>query len=418
MILVVGIAAAVAIRVILLPASGLRADLDAFTGWTHWIATHPLGEAYRTDLAFPPVGAYLFWLLGLIQPAFQTATDASDPAIRLAFKLPAVLADAGLAVGVGYLLRDRPRWAIAATLGVLLSPVVVYVSAWWGQLESIYVLAGLVAAILAIGGRPYLAAVALGVALMAKPQALAFIPPFAAWAVASLGWRGSIRAGAVLAATVVVLWLPFLAEDGPREYLQTLATYQTGIFAILSLRAWNAWWILQSVVAGNDFATDGGAILGPLSPRILGYLIVLLLEVVIVRAVVRAPTQRGLLLGLAASVLVFFGVLTSVHERYAYAAVIFLAPLIPDRRVLLTWLALTVVMTLNLLAAVPPTVEVGAALPIGGPLGLAGSLAMLVLSGVVIWLLVSERGSPDGPVGEYDRAISTPEGARPSSAGP
>jgi hypothetical protein len=75
-------------------------------------------------------------------------------------------------------------------------------------------------------------------------------------------------------------------------------------------------------------------------------------------------------------------------------------------------------MTLNLLAAVPPTVEVGAALPIGGPLGLAGSLAMLVLSGVVIWLLVSELASPDGPVGEYDRAISTPERARPSSAGP
>lgn len=407
-----------AIRAILIPASGLRADLDAFTGWTHWIATHPLSEAYRTDLAFPPVGAYLFWLLGLVEPAFRTATDASDPAIRLAFKLPAVLADAGLVVGVGYLLRDRPRWAIAAALGVLLSPVVIYVSAWWGQLESIYVLAGLIAAILAIGGRPYLAAVALGVALMAKPQALAFIPPFAALAVACLGWRGSIRAGAVLAGTVFVLWLPFLAEDGPRQYLQTLATYQTGIFAILSLRAWNAWWILQSVVAGNDFATDGGAILGPLSPRILGYLIVGLLEVVIVRAVVRAPTQRGLLLGLAASVLVFFGVLTSVHERYAYAALIFLAPLIPDRRVLLTWLALTAVMILNLLAAVPPTAEIGAALPIGGPLGLAGSLAMIVLSGVVIWLLVSERASPDEPVGEYDRAISTPERARASSAGP
>ena len=147
--------------------------MDIFAAWTHWIATNPLGQAYRTDLAFPPVMVYVFWVLGLVEPAFRTASDAADPTVRLVLKVPALLADAGLALGVAYLGRDRPRWAIVAALGVLLSPVVIYTSAWWGQFESIYVLAGLIAAILAIGGRPHLAAVALGVALMAKPQALA-----------------------------------------------------------------------------------------------------------------------------------------------------------------------------------------------------------------------------------------------------
>ena len=214
-LLALGLIVAFALRAVLLPSPGLRSDMDIFAAWTHWIATNPLGQAYRTDLAFPPVMVYVFWALGIVEPAFRTVSDAADPGVRLVLKVPALLADVGLAVGVAYLLRDRPRWAIAAALGVLLSPVVIYTSAWWGQFELIYVLAGLVAAILAIGGRPYLAAIALGVALMAKPQALAFVPPFAAWALARFGWRSALASSVIVAATVLVLWLPFLADGGP-----------------------------------------------------------------------------------------------------------------------------------------------------------------------------------------------------------
>ena len=190
------------------------------------------GRRIGQDLAFPPVMVYVFWVLGLVEPAFRTVSDAADPTVRLVLKVPALLADAGLALGVAYLARDRPRWAIVAALGVLLSPVVIYTSAWWGQFESIYVLAGLIAAILAIGGRPHLAAVALGVALMAKPQALAFVPPFVAWAIARYGWRTALTAGLVVAGTAVVLWLPFAADGGPMAYLTTLGRHQTEVFPI------------------------------------------------------------------------------------------------------------------------------------------------------------------------------------------
>ncbi|MGZ8527561.1 MAG: hypothetical protein ACXWWR_02105, partial [Candidatus Limnocylindrales bacterium] len=77
--LAVGLVAAILIRLILLPAAGLRSDLDIFTTWVHWIATEPFGQAYRIDLTFPPVMVYLFWLVGIAEPAFRTATDAADP---------------------------------------------------------------------------------------------------------------------------------------------------------------------------------------------------------------------------------------------------------------------------------------------------------------------------------------------------
>ena len=63
----------------------------------------------------------------------------------------------------------------------MLHPVVFYVSAWWGQYDSIFVLSGLGALVAALNGRNGLAAALLAVSLMTKPQAIPFLVPFAAW---------------------------------------------------------------------------------------------------------------------------------------------------------------------------------------------------------------------------------------------
>ena len=76
-----------------------------------------------------------------------------------------------------------------------------------------------------------------------------------------------------------------------------------------------------------------------------------------------------------------------MHERYAYGALVFLMLLIPERaRPLALASRSAIVFTLNLLAAVPPTPEIGALLPIGGLLGIVGSVAMVGICGAVVWL--------------------------------
>jgi hypothetical protein len=219
---------------------------------------------------------------------------------------------------------------------------------------------------------------------MTKPQALPFLVPFAAWFLARNGVRGVVLAGIVGASVVALLWVPFLAAGGPAAYARNLSEYQGDIFAILSLRAWNVWWLVQEMFAGGQFVFDQTAIVGPLTFRYLGFVVAGLLEFVVFLAVLRSPTRRTLALGLAASVLVAFTFLTTMHERYAFGALVFLVLLIPDRRILALWLVVGVVTTLNLLAAIPPTGQIGALLPISGPLGVAGSLAMIVMTLLVL----------------------------------
>ena len=86
-------------------------------------------------------------------------TDASDPAIRALMKLPASLADIGLALLVA-VRAARPARAgpSSAAAAILLHPAVIDISAWWGQYESIYMLSALAAVVFAVNGRNGLAA--------------------------------------------------------------------------------------------------------------------------------------------------------------------------------------------------------------------------------------------------------------------
>ena len=416
--LALGLGAAVVVRLLLLPAVGYRYDMDQFVLWTHGLAVAPFGDAYRMDLSFPPVMVYVFGVLAALEPGFRTATDATDTWIRMLMKVPGSLADLGLAVTVAFALRRHPAWALVAGIGIALHPAALWVSGLWGQYDSIYVLAALVAFVLAASDRPLPAAVALAVSVMTKPEALPFLVPFAAWYLARQGFRVSVLALAAAGATTLFLWAPFLAAGGPAAYLGNLAHYQGEVFTALSLRAWNFWWLIQQA-AGGGFSSDSVAIAGPLSARAVGFLLAGLGELVVFLAVWTRPTTRTLALGLACSTLVAFGFLTTMHERYAYGALVFLAVLIDDRAVRWTWLAFGVVFTLDIVSAIP-TRELGPLLPSDGGVGIAGSLAMLGVTAACLWQLLAgtRRGDADPIAGEPDRTSGAADAPAAPAAPP
>jgi dolichyl-phosphate-mannose-protein mannosyltransferase len=350
------------------------------------------------------VMAWIWGLLALIEPAFRTITDSSDPAIRVLMKVPALIADVGLALLIAYALRARPTWAVIGAAVVMFHPGVIDVSAWWGQYESIYLVTGLAAVVFALNGRNGLAAAALAICVMTKPQALPFVLPFAAWFWGRGGIREIVRVAAIGLAVAVVVWLPFLAAGGPLNYLRSLAEYQNSIFPYLSLNAWNMWWLLQIVKVGG-FASDTIAILGPITLRHVGFVLTGVLSIAVALVIVRDPRPRTFILGLAASTLIWYGLLTQMHERYAYGALIFLLLLIPERKIQWLCLALGVVFTLNLWSAAPPAPIFRVWLPYPGIQSMIGAVAMIAITGlVIIWM--TDRDDPDHRVAVVDGAPS------------
>jgi hypothetical protein len=386
----------IAIRAVLIGTEGFRDDMDQFARWISHISTAGLGQLYTDNpggpVTFGPVMGLIWGALGVIAPGFAAATDASDPTLNALMKVPASLADLGIAGLVVFALRDRPRWALAGAAAILLHPAIIYVSAWWGQYESIYVLPALGAVIAAGRARNGLAAALLAVSLATKPQAIPFILPFVAWFFAQGGIREVVRCGVAGALTFGLLWLPFIAAGGPLAYLGNLAIYQNEIFNVLSLRAWNPWSLLQEAVADGQFIADDVRIAGPVTLRWVGYAITGLLSLLIMATIVRDKRPRTLILGMTASVLVFFLAMTQMHERYAYAALILPVLLLAEPRLRAWWLALSVVVTLNLVATIPAT-DWLARLPPTGPLAIVGAL---VMTGLGVWLFVELRRPQPG----------------------
>ncbi len=397
----------VAVRVVLLPQPGFAGDLDQFVAWVHGIAVGGWPGAYDQNLSFPAVMAWVWGALALVQPAFATVADASDPAIRALMKVPASLADMGLAVGVGYWFRDRPRLAVGAAAAVLLWPATWYISAWWGQYEPIYVLPVLLALLAARAHRPGLAAALLAVGLMTKPQALPLAVPFAAWFLATGGWRGAVRAALVGAGVAVAAWVPFLAAGGPVKYLGNLGEYQDAIFSVLSLRAWNPWWLLQELGAGGGFVPDRTAVAGPVTFRLVGLAGAGLAALVVFAGVYRRPSAQNLAMGLAAIALGAFVTLTTMHERYAYPALVFLLLGWPRREVVAAWAAFAVAFALDLVYSVPPP---GVSLPAGGLVSIAGALVITAVAVAAIRWTWRGEGRPED---DASRAAS-PQAAEPA----
>ncbi len=382
-------AAAIAVRMWVWPAQGLKGDIDQFVLWVHGIAVNGLSNAYDQNLSFPAVMAWVWGAIAAFEPAFRTVTDSADPAIRALMKMPASLADLGIAAAVGWWFRDKPWAAVAAMAAILLCPAAWYVSAWWGQYESIYVLPAVLAVLAARAGRPGLVAALLAISLMAKPQALPFLVPFAAWFLATQGIRGTLRAAVIGAVVIVLVWLPFIPAGGPANYLGNLSEYQDGIFNVLSLRAWNPWWVVQVLGAGGDFVLDSTPVLGPLTFRHLGLLVAGLLALVVFVGVYRRPSAHSLVLGLAAITLVAFVSLTTMHERYAYPAFVFLLMAVNGRVLAIAWAAFAVVFTANLVWAAPPPELV---LPDGQAISLVGAAVITLVALIaILWTGQGER---------------------------
>ncbi len=390
-ILVLGLLAAAIVRAIVFPGYVLLGDLDQYARWTHHLATDlPFGAAYRQDFSYMPVLVGVFGALAGVVPAFATAGDAAEVGVRMALKIPALLGELAIVAGLFTLLRDRPRLATGAILAVLLVPATWYLGGWWGQLDAVYVALCLWAAILASRDRRWPFAVVLGLAMMTKPQALFLAAPFAGYALGRWGVRRAIPVGLVAIAVAALTWLPFIPYDGIADYLRNLDYYQNGEYPFLSVRAWNPWWLLQAAVAGDAFVLDSTRVLGPFTPRHLGIALTAAAEVVVFAALLRRATPERLYLGLAAATLVAFCLMTSMHERYAFAALVFLAPLLDRRPVQLAWGILAFAISLNVVAGAPPD-EIGPIIALGGLVGVAGSIGMIVATAIVFAMLVADR---------------------------
>ena len=383
-LLVLGLVLRAFIAAVYLPRSGLSNDIGAFTAWGIRLAS--IGPAafyeagYFSD--YPPGYMYVLWGLGTIGKALTpfVGQDATGGLV----KIPGIFADLGVAWLLFVICRrwsgqllERTRVHVAPeALGLmaaavyLFNPGTVFVSAVWGQIDSVGTFI-LLATIYALArGWTEVAAFGAVVALLVKFQ-FAFLVPVVA--VVGLrrhlfgrssdpeldGQRDPLRVLTSLAVgfgALTLLMLPFgmvlyapLAGGDPRGLLGILPAPDpshsligklveaAGTYQGLTINAFNLWrnpWsgLGDTLHHGDDTAV--GVVLGSLtlSWQHVGTLLFAAVAVLALVQVARRDDLRGILLASLLIAVAFFVVPTRVHERYLFPALALAAPLLLSGR--------------------------------------------------------------------------------------
>ena len=352
------------IRAFFLGADGFKNDVQTFEAWTISLVDHGLGNFYgKTGFAdYPPGYFYILAIVGHIWQFFR-AGDGSYSLLKILVKLPAVLADLGVGALIFAIAKRFGSTLVAFGAAALyvLNPATIFISAQWGQVDSIAGGLALLAVYLLLRSDddapaalswPIVAAwLVFAYSLLIKPQAAVLIPIFIAFAFAD---RSRLRlrlrstaagiAGALLLA--LVLAIPFHPGLNPLELVRwLLERYRFGsnVYAYNSVNAFNLW-----AIRGGFWQPDSNPIVG-IPQYVWGVGLVVAALGLIVSRYVQERSPAALLESCAIALLAFFVLATRMHERYVFDGLLFSIAALPlARRYLWGAIALSIVLYANL----------------------------------------------------------------------
>jgi dolichyl-phosphate-mannose-protein mannosyltransferase len=352
-------------------SAGLQFDVSLFRQWSDRLVQHGPAQFYGGGFAdYPPGYLYVLLLLG----RGWRALTGGAPSVAV-LKLPAIFADLGLALlAAWFAARFTPNAAVrrvpirpAAAAAILLNPSLIYVSAVWGQVDSVLALLVCAAIYVLTTGRPSAGREAGAIALLAaavatKPQALLALPVVAV----VLAFRHSrsgpsalrswiavaVRAGVFAVLAAVVVWAMFKPFRLGHSDIPLFYRYAGSLYQFTSLWAFNLWGAVgfYRPDAGPDALTVAGLAAYPLGLAAAGAGTL----AIALRSWRSLSPERGgeegavALFGAVAVTCAAFALLTRMHERYLFLAVAGLAPFVGYRRLRWSLAVLSAAFFLNL----------------------------------------------------------------------
>lgn len=353
-------AAALVVRLILVPVPGHNGDVSVMSGWAANLATHGPTTFYERSVSVYPALLYVLWPLGaaLNGPPLDVAIKALSIPFDLCLGAVIVVVTGQIAT---------PRAAFWAAALYLFNPAVLLAGPTWGQVDAAGTLFFLLALVASAGRRHALAGGLGMMALLMKPQfGLVLLPVLTVAAVDALRtrrWRPPIAVLGVALVVYVVVALP-LGLD-PIRYADQLGSV-TNHLPDASLYAMNPWGLLMG------FETPEGGF------GILGAALLVIGLVLAVLPLLRRSDLPTLLACGAFVVFAFYFLPTRVHERYLFPAMAVLAPLaVTGLPRLVAYLGLTLAFAAAMLYA----------LVVVTPFGLPDAIEQPLLTPFAVWTM-------------------------------
>ncbi|TAM56339.1 phospholipid carrier-dependent glycosyltransferase [bacterium] len=351
------LALALVVRLLLLPAQGYANDIAAFESWALTLYDHGVRAFYQSTsfVDYPPGYLWVLTVVGWLYHALHVSdANAGYYVLRDLVKLPGILADLGCAALI-YVMALRlagSKAALGAAALFAFNPATIYVSSYWGQVDSVSAFFTLAALLATLRRRWHWAWALLAIAVLIKPQAFVLAPlllVYRAWQEGRPRFSPDLATGPLVAVAVgYAIAAPFAPD--PVNPLSTLSwlleryVHGTSVYPYSSINAFNIYAVARS------FWQPDGRIVGFLPQAVWGVLLVLAATFMVLWRAAQRRDERGLLEAALLISLALFLFATRMHERYiynAFALAVLMAPL--GRRYVTVALLLSATFFANLL---------------------------------------------------------------------
>jgi dolichyl-phosphate-mannose-protein mannosyltransferase len=345
------------VRMLVINLPGHEGDIGGFTTWAKALLAVPFSDFYSTGA---PESDSLPGYLYLLAITANARTVLSGPISKpedfaVWIKVFPILADLLLAYAVFRLCRlfGNSRTSLVAAALIIFNPAIIFVSAVWGQIDSISTALATLCGAALLSGNPLVAALLAGLAFVTKPQYVPFLIPLAAaylrretlhlpsivtsggmvtWA-RWLGMRVMLPL-AIATGTVQACLLPFSVSIWPIPGVRWTLAERLGIahanFPVASVNAFNLWGTPIAKVMQTPDSTVGWL---SMSYETWGILLVTAVGLISLAIAWKRASDLSLVLwsGFVFSY-GFFVLFTRIHERYLYIAIPLLATVAILRR--------------------------------------------------------------------------------------
>ena len=362
------------LRLLFMGNEGFKNDVSSFEAWTLTLVSHPF-SAFYTSTSFADYPPGYFYILAAVGHIYNLiAPHGNYDVLKYMVKVPAVVMDLVDGVLIYTIVRRfaSERWALGAAAIFVLNPAAIFMSAAWGQVDSVSGGLALLAIYLLLRsddapnghgevsnhpersrGALYIvgAWLALSYSLLIKPQAAVLIPLLVVFAFVSPERRRErltatgigIFAAILLAFALTVPFHPTANPANAFAWLYEKYSFGKNVYAYNSVNAFNLWSIIHPF-----WQPDSDQIL--LWPQYFwGILLVAAATVLVLARYAQARTQTALIEAAGLLTLAFFMLATRMHERYIFDGLLFtIAAVAFARRYLVAALIFTGTLFINL----------------------------------------------------------------------
>lgn len=347
------VSAALVIRIVLACVThGHIPDISCFYGWATRVCEVGITNFYSDDYFsdYPPGYIYILYIIGFLLNIFKC--QFLSKGCLLLLKLPAIICDiiTGIVIYCFVSKRKTLKESVVFSALYLFNPAVIYNSAIWGQVDSVYTLFIFLMCVLLYERKTISAYFVFAGGILIKPQMIMF-SPLLIWGIYENVFMNNfdkkkfvknLSLGLSTIGCMVIACLPFGFVKIISLYYTTMSSYP-----YVTVNAYNFWYML-----GLNYISQDESFLGVLKYKYVGTIVILLICIIV--AVIffnrKMNNDRYWIAG-AFIIITMFLFSVRMHERYIYPAMILLLMAYfanKDKRFLISYILISVLIYLNM----------------------------------------------------------------------